>query len=215
MSAQAAARSANLGLPRPWQRRVALLQDALLISVSAFFFFVHATRIAEGRFTSLPFAIEQALLVGMFLTRRRSQATSTRPFDWVVAVGGWLPLLMRPQDGAGTTELIGTAVQLGGLVAASVGFCYLGRSFGVVAANRGLKVNGPYRLVRHPIYFAHFVTTSGFLVANFSGWNAALFAFFVACQVARIQAEERVLSDTADYAAYRARVRWRLLPGVF
>jgi protein-S-isoprenylcysteine O-methyltransferase Ste14 len=97
----------------------------------------------------------------------------------------------------------------------SVGFFYLGRSFGVVAANRGLKVNGPYRLVRHPIYFAHFVTTSGFLVANFSPWNAALFAVFAVCQVARIWAEERVLSATADYAAYSAQVRWRLIPGLF
>jgi protein-S-isoprenylcysteine O-methyltransferase Ste14 len=85
----------------------------------------------------------------------------------------------------------------------------------VVAANRGLKVGGPYRLVRHPIYFSHFITTTGFLSANFNLYNAAILALFAVCQIMRIEAEERVLTDTADYSAYKARVRWRLIPGLY
>src|SRR5690606_32669038 len=97
--------------------------------------------------------------------------------------------------------------------------CYamltLGRSFGVVAANRGLKINGPYRLVRHPIYLAHTITLMGFVVANFTPLNLAIALVTTALQILRIRAEERVLSATGDYDSYRGRVRWRLLPGVF
>lgn len=199
----------------PWKRRLSLLQDVTLIAVSAIFAITHLTAIADGHLTSIGFAIEQALLVGMFLIRRRSRATSTRPLDWLVACGGWLPLLMRPDPAGGSLALSGELVQLGGLAMTCAGFLALGRSFGVVAANRGLKVAGPYRFVRHPIYLSHTVTMAGFLIANFTPLNAGLFAITMACQIMRIRAEERVLTETGEYAAYRARVRWRLLPGLY
>ncbi|MFN0147606.1 MAG: methyltransferase family protein [Dehalococcoidia bacterium] len=198
-----------------WKRRLGLLQDATLVCVSAVFFYLHAAKTLDGDLTNVAFAAEQGLLVFMFLTRRRSLATSTRPFDWLVAAGAWLPLLMRPIASDGPLAQAGTMVQVAGLGLACVGFVYLGRSFGVVAANRGLKTAGPYRLVRHPIYFAHTVTLVGFCLANPSPWNLGLFALTLACQLLRIRAEEKVLSDTASYAEYRAQVRWRLIPGLY
>ena len=200
-----------------WARRAGIVQDALLITVSALFAYVHVQRILDGHVSSAFFAIEQGMLVWMFLTRRRTNTTSTRPMDWVVAaIGGWLPLAVRPSDAAGTLlESIGTGVQLGGLLLVIVGFSYLGRSFGVVAANRGVKVNGPYRLVRHPIYFAHFVTVSGFVLANPGALNLGILLVATTFQMLRIRAEERVLSQSGDYQSYQEVVRWRLLPGVF
>ncbi|MBI5949802.1 MAG: isoprenylcysteine carboxylmethyltransferase family protein [Chloroflexi bacterium] len=201
-----------------WRRRGSMLQDALLVCISAVFLYVHATRVvADGAYGSVPFAVEQALLVWMFLTRRRSVATSTRVFDWLAATGGgWLPFFLQPQDGLpAAAEIIGTAVQVAGLTCTIICFTYLGKSFGIVAANRGLKTHGPYGLVRHPIYVSHSITMTGFLIANFHPVNVAMLAVITACQLLRIRAEERVLTDTADYAAYRAVVRWRLLPGVF
>ena len=200
-----------------WRRRSAFTQDLLLIVVSGFFAFTHLNRALEGHLTSVFFAIEQCFLVVMFLTRRRSDRTSTRPFDWLVAtIGGWGPLALQPVDDV-TFGLAfgGSALQLAGLMMALVGFAYLGKSFGVVAADRGIKVNGPYRFVRHPIYCAHFVTTWGFLAANPSAINAAIFATIWACQLLRIRAEERVLTESGTYGAYRARVRWRLFPGLY
>lgn len=195
--------------------RLGLLQDAVLVAVSTLFLYVHVSLVADGHFTSVPFAVEQAILVGLFLFRRRSTATSSRPMDWVVAAGGWLPLLGRPDEGPAMAEGIGVAMQLTGLALSCVGFLYLGRSFGVVAANRGLKINGPYRIVRHPVYASHLITTFGFLLANPTPLNAAIIFGTAAFQLMRIRAEERVLSDTANYAEYRARVRWRLVPGVY
>ena len=202
----------------PWRRRASLLQDALLVVASAVFLYIQVRHVVvDGSLTSLPFAIEQAVLVGIFLFRRRSYTTSTRPLDWVVAaLGGWLSLAFQPQTGVPIgLGVAGTTVQIFGLVLATGGFLYLGRSFGIVAANRGLKVQGPYRLVRHPIYLAHLVTSIGFLIANFHVINLTLFVIVLVAQLLRIRAEERVLSETADYDRYRATTRWRVIPGVY
>ena len=201
----------------PWRRRLSAVQDATLVVVAAFFVYAHGGRVMDGELTSLIFAAEQSLLVGMFLFRRRSRATSTSVADWTVAaIGGWLPLALRPAD-ASSTELAaaGVTIQAVGACFTIVAFADLGRSFGVVAANRGLKVNGPYRLVRHPIYATHMVTTAGFLLANASPVNVALVAVITLAQIARINAEERLLTATTNYSDYKARVRWRLLPGVY
>jgi protein-S-isoprenylcysteine O-methyltransferase Ste14 len=194
-----------------------MAQDAALIVVSAAFVVAHARLVLGGQFTSIFFATEQGLLVWMFLTRRRSQSTSTRVGDWIVAtLGGWLILAAQPVGTShASMEVGGTALQLIGLSCTVVGFLALGRSFGVVAANRGLTVRGPYQIIRHPIYLSHAITMSGFLIANPAAVNFAIAAVVVTCQLMRINAEERVLSDTSDYAAYRAQVRWRLVPHVY
>lgn len=201
----------------PWRRRASMAQDAALIAVSALFLVVHLRLMLAGHFGSAFFATEQALLVWMFLTRRRSQATSTRVSDWIVAtLGGWLTLALQPVGTAhAPMEFAGTALQLVGLSFTIVGFLALGRSFGVVAANRGLTVHGPYRIVRHPIYVSHGVTLAGFLLANPAAVNFAIGAVVVTCQLMRISAEERVLTATSDYNGYRAQVRWRLIPGLY
>jgi len=214
----AAAAISNASTSRPARaRRLSMVQDAALVCISAVFFYAHGVHAYQSHNPSnVFFALEQGLLVFMFLTRRRSQATSQRPWDWVVAtLGGWLPLAMRPHESGGLLELYGTGIQIVGLTCVIVSFLTLGKSFGVVAANRGLKVGGPYRFVRHPIYFSHSITLLGFVIANLWWYNIALIVAITAFQVFRIAAEERVLTETGDYAAYKARVRWRLLPGLY
>lgn len=195
----------------------AILSDVALAAVCALTARAHAERVLEGHLTSMGFTVEQALLFGMVILRRRTSTTSPRLSDWTVAtLGGWLPLAMRPgEPAAAAFEIAGAVVQLIGLALTCGGFLALGRSFGVVAANRGLKVSGMYRIVRHPVYFSHTITLSGFLLANMSLLNVALLLIITVFQVLRIGAEERVLRETSDYESYAARVRWRLLPGVY
>ncbi|MCX7618272.1 methyltransferase [Tepidiforma sp.] len=203
--------------PSPWKRRVSMAQDAALVVVSALFFYAHGRSALEGHSAaSAFFAIEQALLIGIFLTRRRPIYTSTRVYDWAIAtIGGWFALASRPMPSGGLLEAYGIGLQVVGLTWVIVSFATLGRSFGVVAANRGLKTYGPYRLVRHPIYLGHNITLAGFLLANLWWWNGFVFATVVVFQVLRVQAEERVLRATADYESYASRVRWRLVPGLY
>ena len=200
-----------------WRRRGSQVQDAFLVVITSLFVYVFGRDvIADHKVTSLVFAIEQSILVVMFLTRRRSHATSTRPVDWLAAtVGGWLPLALRPHEGGDASALTGTAIQMIGLSLSTMGFLALGKSFGVVAANRGLKVKGPYSVVRHPIYFSHTVTICGFLIANFTPLNLAIVVVVSLFQLVRIHGEERMLTSTGDYADYKARVPYRLIPRLY
>ena len=63
--------------------------------------------------------------------------------------------------------------------------------------------------------FANAMTMTGFVVANFWSYNVAILAIVTTFQVLRIAAEERVLVATSDYASYKERVRWRLVPGLY
>ena len=91
----------------------------------------------------------------------------------------------------------------------------LRRSFGVVAANRGVKIGGPYRLIRHPMYAGYTLTQLGFLLSGPTLWNLGLYGLALSLQIARILAEERILSNDPAYAEMSGRVRYRLVPYVF
>jgi protein-S-isoprenylcysteine O-methyltransferase Ste14 len=110
---------------------------------------------------------------------------------------------------------------VGGLLAL-FGICWqivsklaLGRCFGLLPAVRGIVVRGPYRFVRHPIYFGYLCTHVGFFCFAASWHNLVVYAVLYACQVMRILDEERLLATTPEYRAYMQRVRYRLLPGVY
>ncbi len=206
------------GVSKPVQRGLfSLAQDATLVVIATFFVYVHFTRaVFDHQLTAAPFAIEQTALVVLYLVRRPSEATSRHLWDWVVASATWLPLAMQLHDSSPpAAQAFGTALQLIGLTMATICFLALGRSYGIVAAHRGLKSAGPYAIVRHPIYLSHSVTLAGAVCANYSLLNLTIVVVATAMQLLRIRAEERHLRETAGYADYAARVRWRLVPGLY
>jgi protein-S-isoprenylcysteine O-methyltransferase Ste14 len=88
------------------------------------------------------------------------------------------------------------------------------RSFGVVAANRGVKTSGPYAFVRHPMYAGYLLVQIGFLMSNPTLWNATVYSVALVLQILRMRAEERILVQDPAYLKYAGEVRFRLLPGV-
>ena len=70
----------------------------------------------------------------------------------------------------------------------------LGRAFGIVAANRGVKVLGPYCLVRPPMYAGYTLTQFGFLLAMPSRLNALFYATAKCDQPRREQSREAAKS---------------------
>jgi protein-S-isoprenylcysteine O-methyltransferase Ste14 len=110
----------------------------------------------------------------------------------------------------------------GGLVLVTLAACLslasllrLGRWFGVRPALRGLATNGPYRLVRHPMYLSYVVADVGY---NLQEWNVGTVLLVIAGWVSllcRIRAEERILSHHPGWPAYVALVRYRLVPGLW
>ncbi len=160
----------------------------------------------------------EALAVALILFRRRASEISLIPMDWALAVGATAaPLLARPiAQGAPLAPMdICAGLMLAGLLFQVLAKLTLRFSFGMAPANRGLKVTGAYRVVRHPIYAAYLIGQAGFFLLNPSIWNAAVYFVSFGLQVFRIAAEERVLSHDAGFAGFRAATPYRLIPGVY
>lgn len=169
-----------------------------------------------GKWTSLLWMMSEGLVVLLLVFRRDSLRLSRSPWDWLVALGGtFTVLLTRPATTAVALESVGISLQVAGTMFAIYAKIYLGRSFGIVAADRGIVVGGPYRFVRHPIYLGYLVTHVGFLLTNWSHRNIALYIVIYFFQISRILSEERILREDESYRAYCERVRSRLIPSIF
>ncbi len=76
--------------------------------------------------------------------------------------------------------------------------------------------SGPYALVRHPMYVAVFVWLIGGSLFLGSWWGVLSCAWPIALLVVRTALEDRHLhEELAGYPEYAARVRYRLLPGLW
>lgn len=199
--------------------RLARIATNLVGATGAFYFADASFRSYQQthRLIGAVFFAEQMWVVVAYLIRRPARIASRRLGDWMLAFGGTFGgVLLRPDGmhlrwGMDT----GLGVQLVGLGICVVSFLALGRSFGFAAADRGLVRRGPYSIVRHPIYGSYFLLQSGYLLQSLSVRNAVVMAMVTACNVGRARAEDRVLSENAQHAAYRARVRWSFVPGLW
>ena len=150
-----------------------------------------------------------------FLIRRLPKEVSVSPYDWTAAiVGTFAVTLMRP-DADGADLIVGQAIQLFGMSLQVAGILSLNTSFGLTAANRGVKTGGMYRVVRHPLYMSYIVSCLGYVVNHPTPHNLAVYAAAVGFWVLRIVAEERLLMKDPAYAEYATKSRWRLVPFVF
>ena len=109
--------------------------------------------------------------------RRRSAAAVDRSVQArLLTLASMLgPPLLQPADvTAIAPESATVALSIVGLAVVIAGKVTLGRSFGLIPANRGIVSTGLYRLVRHPIYLGYLLTHLAFLAANPSPWNAVI-----------------------------------------
>ncbi len=208
--------------PSPARRRSDRLADfaGRAVVVALFTLFVVAILMdfsRTGRLTGLLLVTGEALVVILTLFRR-SAAWIDR--SWrarlLTALSLAGPPLMRPAPSAGLLPDAATAAFSAiGLSIVIAGKLSLGRSFGLMPANRGVVSGGLYRLVRHPIYAGYLLTHVGFLAAHATVWNLSLMAAADLALLVRAIQEERTLALDPSYVAYERRVRWRVLPGVF
>ena len=187
---------------------------ATFFGITCYFFWNSFTQ--TGKWTSLLWMVSEGLVVLLLVFRRDSRRLSRSLWDWLVALGGtFTVLLVRPATTAIAPESVGIAFQILGTLFAIYGKVFLGRSFGIVAANRGIVSGGPYRIVRHPIYLGYLATHVGFLLTNWSPRNTALYIVIYFFQISRILSEEGLLREDESYRAYCERVRYRLIPFIF
>lgn len=85
-----------------------------------------------------------------------------------------------------------------------------------VANEQRVITNGPYGVVRHPMYAGGLLLFVATPLALGSWWGLLVVLPMTAVIVARLLDEERLLRESLPgYAAYCRRRRWRLLPGVW
>lgn len=174
--------------------------------------FLHTQRV-----TSLLMLASESLVVLLMLARRRALAIDRSPLARAVtAVAVLGPFLVRPAAGSGiASDAFAASISGFGLVLVVLAKLTLGRSFGVLPANRGIVATGIYGAVRHPIYAGYLLSHIGFLCAHSLGWNFLVLGASALAQVWRLLLEERTLGEDPQYATYMQRVRWRLVPYVF
>ncbi|MEE8451752.1 MAG: methyltransferase [Thermoguttaceae bacterium] len=207
--------------PKPAHRFDGLLDWSERAIVLAFFGWlvvrILAVYATKGSVGDLILLSSEGLVVLLVLIRRTASDVSRRPTDWLLAFSATTaPLLVQPTMGqALLPQSIGVSIMLAGMVIQVHAKLVLGRSMGLVAANRGLKLEGPYRYLRHPMYAGYLLTHVGFLMMNPTGWNLAVYSLCYALQIPRLLAEERLLCRDPRYAKHIASVRYRLFPGLF
>ena len=112
-------------------------------------------------------------------------------------------------------QVASTLLIVGGLVFALYAVLELGRSLSMLPEARRLVTNGPYSVIRHPLYLGEAVAFVGVTLQYLSPWALALLALQCIFQLERMKNEELVLSQAfPDYHDYAARTA-RLVPGLY
>ena len=152
-------------------------------------------------------------LTALFLCRRPAKVTSRSVKEWVIAMVG---TCIGYFYGSGAVLLPGVATVL--IIVAgcmcTVSILALGRSFGIVPANRGIIAGGPYAVVRHPIYLSYVVFDVGYLLGALSLHNVLVFVGLILSFYLRATYEERLLHQDPGYCEYAKRTPYMFIPGL-
>ncbi len=195
----------------PW---VPLIIDVALFSAFALHHSVLArTRLKHALRARVGVDIERALYV-MLASALFFACTHL----WVPLPGTWYAL-------TGPWWWVGAAVQVAGVTVTLLAARTLSlrELMGLERPRQSASTDGPptletrglYRLVRHPIYLGWLLGVGGAPLMTSTRLTFAVIS--VLYLVVAIPYEERSLIDNfgEPYRAYRRRVRWRMLPGVY
>ena len=183
-----------------------------------FFLFAYAQLISfleRPRLSVLLIVVTEAVVASLLLIRRDPDETSHTWQTWITTTGGtFVPFLLRPTE-ISEDLLIGQILQITGTLVQLGALAGLNRSIGLLPAHRGIKSEGLYRLVRHPLYAAYVLTFAGYLVSNQSIYNSVVLIVATTFMVMRIYYEEELLRQYSSYVTYAKNTRWRLIPFIW
>jgi protein-S-isoprenylcysteine O-methyltransferase Ste14 len=112
-------------------------------------------------------------------------------------------------------SLVSLSLILAGIGFAGFALLHLGRSFSLMAEARRLVTDGPYALIRHPLYLGEAISLLGLTLQYRSPLAFAVMALQFAFQFQRMRNEEHVLAELfPEYEAYRTRTA-RLIPRLY
>src|SRR2546421_9547490 len=180
--------------------------------------------VAGGLLPGCLYLLFCSIPVGLYLTRPMPQARDGRLVARAAAFTGTLmQLLVGVLVPAGREVAVvpaavrsaGTPLALFAFSVAIYAMSHLRRNLSIIPEARKLTTTGPYRLGRHPLYFAEILAAVALVLsAPYSTLLVAL-GVFIVMQNVRASFEERLLRATfSEYAAYAKRTR-RLIPFVW
>lgn len=167
---------------------------------------------ALGGFGWIAGAFQAAMALAFLL--RSPQRRAATPAHLAAALPSLALAALLGRAAADTWDARALAVAALGCAFALLGLASLGRSFAILPGVRTLRTGGAYAWVRHPIYLGE-LTMAAAAASRAGPAGAVAFAALLALVAWRITAEEAELSAEPGWAAWTARVRWRLLPGVW
>jgi len=193
------------------------LRSVAAAGLSLFVLKAYVYYAATGELPVLLLLCGESLTVVLVICARAPHTRAMDPLSAVLTFcATYYFLLINLEPGAALAPpAVGIALQVTGIVLQIFAKLVLGRSFGLLPANRGVVTRGPYRVVRHPIYLGYLITHIGYLLYSFTAANVLLFTGLYLLQAGRILREENVLCRDEGYMRYATVVRWRMLPGIF
>jgi protein-S-isoprenylcysteine O-methyltransferase Ste14 len=200
-----------------FERRFA---DLLLFCVTAAELVILFLLTSTFTITDWIYVLQHFIVLGIALTRPHPKVRDYSVASSIaVAVAYLYPyaqvIYLRWSPGHVAWPAAGLVLVTLGASLSLVSLLAIGRLFGIRPALRGLVTGGPYRFVRHPMYLSYILADIGY---NLQEWNSVTLLLVLvgwASLVYRIQAEERVLCQHAEWPAYGALVRYRLFPGLW
>ncbi len=190
-------------------------QIVLLVFYTWFIFRLYPKIFGEARYYILLLIVSESIAVFFLMIRRPTENISKKFWDWFIAFSGTFTPFLVNKGGDPWMPLAGAVMLFWGMSIHVGAKLSLNRSLGMVPADRGVKVQGLYTIVRHPMYAGYFISHMGYLIAAPSLWNVTVYVLCWFFLVLRIFAEERIFVQSPEYQAYKSRVVYRIIPGVF
>jgi protein-S-isoprenylcysteine O-methyltransferase Ste14 len=161
--------------------------------------------------------------VGLYLGRPAPRASDGRLAPRTLALLGTLMVLLvgaLPQGVSlfvpvGWTRGLATGLSICAFAVIIYALLYLRRNLSLMPEARRLVMNGPYRVIRHPLYAAELLATLAYVIGYPTVSGAAILAPFITVQMLRSRYEEQLLAKTfPEYQRYASNTR-RLIPLVW
>lgn len=200
----------------------ALLGYRVLLNLVAQFHtvFTHATPLdVVALLPSALYLVFCGIPVGVYLTRSRAKASDGRIVARAAALVGTTMLLVVGILGGPVLYTAPLTVQLAAtlltIIAFSVavhGLLSLRRNLSLMPEARRLVTDGPYRVIRHPLYAAEILAAMAMTMSRPALWAVVGLAPFIAVQLLRARFEEGLLRRVfPEYSAYARRTK-RVVP---
>lgn len=158
------------------------------------------------------------LVLMLFIVRSRAVA-KTRSFcpKAVAYFAPFIPFVSSFEKNNETTmspTLFSLFVVIVGVLFTLYSLKTLGRSFSIAPQVRMLVRNGPYRLIRHPMYVGEIIAFSGVILAGFSTLRLFTLFLMILIQTYRAFQEEKLLEEhIPNYSLYKKATK-RFIPGL-